>query len=263
MLTAPRPLRVAVLCSHRAPGLLHLLNRDPRRGAAYEIVCCVTSEETFTEQVAVERRGVPCLPHPIDAFTAQHGVKRTDRGARVEYDRGTVARLQTYRPDLVLLDGYLLLLTGPMLDAYGGRIVNLHHSDLGARDANGSVRYPGLRAVRDAILAGEPETRASAHLVTAKLDDGPLLLRSWAFPVPPVAAWALEHGAADVLKSAIWAHQEWMLREAWGPMLAAVLELATMSLGEAGRAIDPVRTGRWTLERRGGFVPDGIMAEAV
>lgn len=263
MLIDLRPLRVAVLCSYRAPGLLHLLNRDPRRGAAYEIVCCISSEETFTEQVAVERRGVPCLPHAIAAFTAERGVKRNDRAARVEYDRGTVERLQRYRPDLVLLDGYLLLLTGPMLDAYAGRIVNLHHGDLAARHPNGSVRYPGLRAVRDAILAGEAETRASAHVVTAKLDDGPLLLRSWAFPVPPVAAWALEHGAADVLKSAIWAHQEWMLREAWGPMLAGVLELATMSLAGPGSVLDPARAGRWTLERAGGFVPDGVMAETV
>lgn len=263
MLTDSRPLRVAVLCSHRAPGLLHLLNRDPRRGSAYEIVCCVTSEETFSEQAAVERRGIPCLPHPIAPFAAQRGVKRSDRTARVDYDRGTVARLQTYRPDLVLLDGYLLLLTGPMLDAYGGRIVNLHHSDLAARHPDGSVRYPGLRAVRDAIVAGEAETRASAHVVTAKLDDGPVLLRSWAFPVPPVAAWAREHGAQDVLNSAIWAHQEWMLRDAWGPMLSGVLELAVAALPEPGGAIDPVRAGRWTLERRGGFVPDGVMLEVV
>lgn len=261
MLTDSRPLRIAVLCSHRAPGLLHLLNRDPRRGVAYDIVCCVTSEEAFGEQAAVERRGVPCLPHPIASFAARRGVKRGDRAARVDYDRGMVERLQPYRPDLVLLDGYLLLLTGPMLDAYGGRIVNLHHSDLAARKADGSVRYPGLRAVRDAILAGEAETRASAHVVTATLDDGPLLLRSWAFPVPPVAAWACEHGAQDVLKSAIWAHQEWMLREAWGPMLAGVLELAAIGLSKPGGAIDPARAGRWTLERRGGFVPDGVMLE--
>jgi phosphoribosylglycinamide formyltransferase-1 len=263
MLTSTRPLRVAVLCSGRAPGLLHLLNRDPRRGTAYEVVCCVTSEETFTEQVDVERRGVACLPHPVTAFCASHGATRADRRVRAEYDRATVAILRSHAPDLVLLDGYLLLLTAPMLDAFGGRLINLHHSDLGLRNRDGSARYPGLRAVRDAILAGETETRASAHLVTATLDDGPVLLRSWAFSVPPIAAWARAHDALDVLKPTIWAHQEWMLREAWGPMMAAALELAEVGMEQPGSAIDPARAGRWSLASDGTFSPDGVLLEVM
>jgi phosphoribosylglycinamide formyltransferase-1 len=263
MLNDARPLRVAVLCSGRAPGLLYLLNRDPRRGAAYDLVCCVSSEDGFTEQAGVERRGVPIVVHSIARFCEERGVKRTDRRARVEYDRQTVEILGRFHPDLVLLDGYLLLLTAPMLDAYGGRIVNLHHSDLSLRNRDGSVRYPGLRAVRDAILAGERETRASAHLVTAALDDGPVLLRSWPFEVPPVAQWARAHGAADVLKPAIWAHQEWMLREAWGPMMAAVLELAAFGMSRPGQPIDHARAGRWALARDGSFTPDGVLLETV
>lgn len=263
MLNWTRPLRVAVLCSGRAPGLMHLLNRDPRRGSAYDVVCCVSSEETFTEQVKVERRGIPCVPHLVADFCASRGVKRTDRRVRAEYDMATIGILRGYSPDLVLLDGYLLLLTAPMLDEYGGRIINLHHSDLTLRHRDGSVRYPGLRAVRDAILAGETETRASAHLVTAALDDGPVLLRSWAFPVPPIAAWAREHDAADVLKPTIWAHQEWMLRDAWGPMMAAALELAEIGMEHPGTPIDPARAGRWALAPDGTFSPDGVLLEAV
>ena len=261
MLTFTRPLRVAVLCSGRAPGLLHLLNRDPRRGAAYDVVCCVTSEESFAEQLGVERRGVPIAVHSIARFCEQQGVTRTDRRVRAAYDHGTLEILERYHPDLVLLDGYLLLLTAPMLEAYDGRLINLHHSDLLLRNRDGSVRYPGLRAVRDAVLAGETETRASAHLVTAALDDGPVLLRSWPFAVPPVARWALDNGAADLLKSAIWAHQEWMLREAWGPMLAAVLELAAFGMTGPGGRIDHALAGRWALARDGSFTPDGVMLE--
>ena len=50
MLTTRRPLRAAVLCSRRAPGLVDLLERDRRRGEAYEIACVVTSEATFAEE---------------------------------------------------------------------------------------------------------------------------------------------------------------------------------------------------------------------
>ena len=263
MLNWTRPLRVAVLCSGRAPGLLHLLHHDRRRGSAYDVVCCVTSEETFSEQVKVERRGIRCVPHPLADFCAARGATRTDRRVRAEYDMATAAILRGDAPDLVLLDGYLLLLTAPMLDEYAGRIINLHHSDLMLRNRDGSPRYPGLRAVRDAVLAGETETRASAHLVTAALDSGPVLLRSWAFPVPPIAAWARAHEAHDVLKPTIWAHQEWMLREAWGPMMAAALEVAEGGMRLPGSAIDPARAGRWALAPDGSFAPDGVLLEAL
>jgi phosphoribosylglycinamide formyltransferase-1 len=263
MLTMTRPLRVAVLCSGRAPGLLYLLNRDSRRGVAYEVVCCVTSEESFAEQPGVECRGVKVLTHPVARFCEARGVKRTNRGVRAEYDRETVTLLEPFQPDLVLLDGYLLMLTGPMLDAYHGRLINLHHSDLSVRNRDGSARFPGLRAVRDAVLDGEPDTRVSAHLVTAALDGGPVLLRSWAFPVPPVVEWAREHGASDILKSVIWAHQEWMLRDGFGPMLAAVVELAAFGLSHPGGRIDHVLLGRWLLARDGSFAPDGVMVEVV
>ena len=149
----------------------------------------------------MERRGVPCVPHSMARFSREKRVSRRDLAARAEYDRETHALLQPYHPDLLLLDGYLLLVTEPLLDAYRGLIINVHHADLLRRTADGAVAYPGLRAVRDAFLAGETETRATAHLVTERLDDGPVLLRSWAFPVPPIVAWALERDAGDVLRA--------------------------------------------------------------
>lgn len=252
------PLRVAVLCSHRAPGLVQLLNTDPRRGPDYELVACLTSTETFGEEVKVERRGVPCLSHPVRAWCRRRGVGLRDLDARADYDAETARMLAPYRPDLVLLDGYLLLLTAPMLEAYPNRIVNVHHSDLLLREASGGPRYPGLRAVRDAVLAGEPHTRATAHLVTDALDAGPVLLRSWPFPVPPVARWARAHDAADVLKSAVWAHQEWMLRAAWAPMLTGAIELAALALQAAGRPLDVGLAGRWSLSESAALLPDGI-----
>ena len=63
------PLKVAVLCSHRAPGLVHLLNHDPRRGSEYEVVCCVTSSDTFAEEVRVERM-TKKSPRTFDARAA-------------------------------------------------------------------------------------------------------------------------------------------------------------------------------------------------
>jgi phosphoribosylglycinamide formyltransferase-1 len=219
------PLRIGVLCSGRAPGLMHLLTRAQGRGIGWEIVCCITSEEAFEGEAEVLAQRVPIVRHPARCFYATHapGTPLFDLDVREQYDRATVEILREYQVDLVLLAGYLLILTDPVLRAFPRRIINVHHSDLMQRDASGAVRYPGLRAVRDAILAGEPETRCSAHLVTADLDEGPLLCRSTPFPVPDVARWALAHGQHDLVRRVIWAHQEWMLRSAFGPLMAQAI----------------------------------------
>ncbi len=258
-MTIDRPLRVAVLCSGRAPGLMPVLHGDPRRGTEYDIVCCVTSHDSFDEQVRAERRGVPCIPHSIRAFAALRGTRLSDVVARQEYDRQTVDLLAPFDPDVVLLDGYLLVLTRALLSRFDGRVINVHHSDLESRRPDGGVKYPGLRAVRDALFAGESETRATAHIVTERLDDGPVMLRSWAFPAPPVARWALERGARDVLTAAAWAHQEWMLRAAWGPMIARAIELARAGYAGRQRPLNLARMGRWTLSEDGELTADGRM----
>lgn len=240
-MTLRAPLRVAVLCSRRAPGLVHVLGRDRNRGSLYDIVCVLTSDSTFAEEVRVERRGIPTLAHPIQPFYELMGRPVSDLDVRRRYDERTVRKLAPYKPDVVVLSSYLYLLTGPMLDAFPERIVNIHHADLLARRPDGRPRYPGLRAVRDAILAGETETRASAHLVDAEPDHGRLLLRSWAFPVPEVARWAALRQASDVLRAVAFAQTEWMLRSAWGPMMARSIEM--MARGDASEPIELMEDG--------------------
>jgi folate-dependent phosphoribosylglycinamide formyltransferase PurN len=235
------PLRVAVLCSHRAPGLVHVLTRDRNRGRLYDIVCCLTSEAGFAEEVRVERRDIPILSHPIRTFYTSAGRPLEDLGARREYDARTVRKLAPYRPDVVLLSSYLYVLTQPMLDAFPQRIVNIHHADLLARRPDGGPRYPGLRAVQDAMLAGEPETRATAHLVTREPDGGPVLLRSWPFPVPEAARWAVTRQASDVLRALAFAQTEWMLRSVWGPMIVRSLEM--MARGVTAEPLELVEDG--------------------
>lgn len=217
MLTRSAPLKVAVLCSRRAPGLTWLLNRDENRGRLYDIVCCLSSEETFAEEVRVERRGIPCIPHPIRAFCRVRGRSIRDAEARIAYDEATRARLAPFHPDVLILSSYLYILGEPMLREYPGRMFNVHYSDLAIRTDTGEPRYPGLRSVRDAMAAGEREIRASLHIVTEKLDAGPVLLRSWPFPVPT---------RVDDLAGSAFAQQQWMFRAAAGPLLARGLALA-------------------------------------
>ncbi len=248
------PLKVAVLCSRRAPGLIDLLERD--RGRSYEIVCCVASEPTFAERVELEARGVPVRVHSIRDFCAARGTSVfRDMRARAEYDAATAELLAPYDTDLVLLDGYVYLVTAPLLQAYAARIVNLHFSDLTLRLPDGRPRFPGIRAVRDALTAGESETRATIHLVNAEADAGAPIVRSWPVPVSPMVGEARAWNATDMLKAYAFAHQEWMLRGVAGPLLAAALRLI------ATRAVDltdlaskpPAAVVPWEADQRGGI----------
>lgn len=220
MLSGPSRLRVALLCSRGAPGLAHLL-ADPARGRSYDLVACLTAEDAFAQHGALQAHGIPCLRHPIRGFYRWQGAPLGDMGLRRDFDAGTLRLLEPCAPDLLVLSSYLYVLTEPVLAAFPGRIVNVHHADM----APGARAYPGLRAVRDAILAGETETRATAHVVTPQLDAGPLLLRSWPFPVAPLASQALAWGALDVVKTYATAHEQWMLRASFGPLLAGSIAL--------------------------------------
>jgi phosphoribosylglycinamide formyltransferase-1 len=258
MLSRSSSFRVALLCSRHAPGLPALLE-DPGRGARYELVACVCSEnELPPEAQPVEQTGVPVLTHPIRDFHRGMHAPLADRSVRALYDRTMVELLADLRPDLVLLDGYRYVVTAPMLEAFPDRILNVHHSDLTQRDDRGRPRYPGLRAVHAAVLCGERETRATAHFVTPELDDGPLLLRSPAFPVAPMmrdpAAWRL-----DVFQAYASAHARWMLRAAFGPLLVRSVELLSRGRVQVvgGTAWIDGAPGPLDLTRDGELAPPG------
>jgi folate-dependent phosphoribosylglycinamide formyltransferase PurN len=251
-----RPLRVAVLCSRRAPGLLHLLS--PGHAVPFEIVCVVSSERDFSEAASLSADRPAFHTHDIKAFYADRSSRVTrDFVTRRAFDRATADTLQAHAPDLVLLDGYLYLLTKPMLDAYRDRILNLHFADLTIRLADHRPAYPGIRAVRDAIADGQVETSATVHLVNGEPDGGAPLVRSWTFPVSPLVARARTWQAPDMLKAYAYAHQEWMIREVSGPLLEATLTLVATGRVDldAAAAVEPHAVAPWIVDERGRFTP--------
>jgi phosphoribosylglycinamide formyltransferase 1 len=206
MLIDFRTPRVAVLCSKRAPGLDYVL-RHPDCGPMYEVACVVTTDN------APGVDNVPVIHHSPRAFDV-----------RADFDALTVGILRELDVDVVVLLGYLYVLTAPMLEAFPGRILNVHDADLTLVGSDGRRRYRGLHSTRDAILAGERETRSTLHVVTAEVDEGPIVALSEPFPVAPLAQDALALGALDMIRAYAYAHREWMMRRAWGAMVVAELE---------------------------------------
>ena len=95
---------------------------------------------------------------------------------REERDLVMATWLEEHGVELVVLAGYMHLLTAPFLDRFPERIVNVHPSLLPA--------FPGMRAIDEAVAAGVETTGVTVHLVDEGLDSGPVL-RQEKVPVEP------------------------------------------------------------------------------
>jgi len=237
---------VAVLASHRAPGLADLLAAAREPGSAFEVVVLVASHPDCRELEAAREAGIPVRVHDVAAFCAAREARVADLWVRPAYDRATAALLEPFRPDLLVLCGYLLVATAPLLERWPDRIVNVHDSDLRLSDGDGAPRYPGLRATRAAVAAGESETRTTVHLVTSELDAGPPILVSAAYPISGMLREPRVRSAPDVVSAYAYAQRGWMMETCWGPLLVRTAELFA-------RGAVRVRDGRVAVD--GGLGP--------
>lgn len=89
--------------------------------------------------------------------------------SREAFDQKLATVIDGYRPDLVVLAGFMRILTPGFVQHYAGRLLNTHPSLL--------PKFPGMDTHARAIAAGEAEHGASVHFVTEELDGGPVVAR--------------------------------------------------------------------------------------
>ena len=89
---------------------------------------------------------------------------------REAYDSELVHCLNQYQPDLLVLAGFMRILTPLFTEAFVGKLINIHPSLL--------PKYPGLHTHRRALDAGDSHHGATVHFVTAELDGGPPILQA-------------------------------------------------------------------------------------
>lgn len=226
LVSAEKPIRVAVLTSISASRLQYLLEDDPNRGEKYQIVAGFANDEDNETMDRFEAHDIPAKERDIHAFYEDRDAEFDDMSVRREFDRETMAFLDKYDPDLIVLSGYLHIISEPMIEEYSPRMINIHHADLTLRDDSGGPKYPGLTSVRDAVMAGESRTHETTHVMTKDVDSGPLLVRSPPFETNvALIEYAREHDDEDILKAYAFAHREWMIRAIGGPTLAKTIEL--------------------------------------
>jgi len=149
---ADRP-RVALLASRQGHCLGDLLVRFHLGEIPGEVVLVASNHDANAELVA--RFGLPF-----------HSVPVTD-GDRDAQAHALGALLTEYRPDVVVLARYMLVLPAGIVDPWRERMINIHHSFLPS--------FAGARPYAQAHERGVKVIGATAHYVTAELDDGPII----------------------------------------------------------------------------------------
>lgn len=93
-----------------------------------------------------------------------------DFAERETYDVQLQALIETYQPDLIVLAGFMRILTQPITQHFAGRMLNIHPSLL--------PKYKGINTHQRALDAGDLEHGVSVHFVTEELDGGPVILQA-------------------------------------------------------------------------------------
>lgn len=158
------------------------------RGSNMQAIVRAASQEQWPCRIAA------IVSNRADAeglkFAAEHGIPTAvvvSKGApsREAFDAALQAEIDRFTPDLVVLAGFMRILTPGFVEHYAGRLLNIHPSLLPS--------FVGLATHRQALDAGVKVHGATVHFVTAELDHGPIVAQA----VVPVLPADDEHALAD------------------------------------------------------------------
>ena len=161
------------------PAMKNIVILISGRGSNMEAVVRTAQAESWPARIAAVISNKPDAGGL--AFAQSRGiptavVSNKEFATRAEFDARLQEVIDTFQPDLVVLAGFMRILTAPFVEHYAGRMLNIHPSLL--------PLFPGLHTHQQALDAGMSEHGATVHFVTAELDHGPSVLQA-KIPVLP------------------------------------------------------------------------------
>jgi len=157
--SAIRKIRLVVLISGRGSNLQAILDQAVSGELPVEVAAVVSNRPGVHGLERARQAGVPALELDHKNFAD-----------RPEFEAALIETIDHRHPDLVVLAGFMRVLTAGFTEHYRGRLLNIHPSLL--------PKFRGLHTHERAIAAGETEHGASIHFVTAELDGGPVIVQA-------------------------------------------------------------------------------------
>jgi phosphoribosylglycinamide formyltransferase 1 len=174
------PLRIAVLASGRGSNLQAIIDGIEAQQVDAHLVAVISNKQDAVALERARKHGVPDIFVDPKPFAG-----RSD--GRDAYDRALLEVLEKRDVGLVLLAGYMKIVTGVLVNAFANRMMNIHPSLLPS--------FPGLDVQRKAIEWGCKLAGCTVHFVTEGVDEGPIILQA-AVPV-------LDRDTPDILAARI------------------------------------------------------------
>jgi len=135
------------------------------------------------EAVISNKDGVKGLQRAKDANINTHVVDHKKYEQREIFDAELIRQIDNYEPDLIVLAGFMRILTSDFVRRYEGKMLNIHPSLL--------PKYPGLHTHQRALDAGDKDHGVTVHFVTAELDSGPNIVQAKVSTLPQDTAETL------------------------------------------------------------------------
>lgn len=151
--------RIAVLASGAGSNLQALIDAIAEGRLDAAIVAVFSDRPGCLALERAREAGIPAIPVAAKAYPS-----------RAAFDAAFFGLIDAARPDLIVCAGYMRIIAAAEIEARPDRMINLHPSLLPA--------FKGLHTHRQALEAGAVEHGASVHVVTADLDDGPVLAQA-------------------------------------------------------------------------------------
>ncbi len=159
------PLNIAILASGSGSNAQAIIDKAAA-GVLDVNVCCIICNRPGAGVIQrAARAGIACVVLDHKAYPD-----------RESYDSAVVQQLQEHGAELVVLAGYMRLLSPLFLDAFSGRIINIHPALLPS--------FPGVHGGADALEYGVRISGCTVHFVEEKMDGGPVIIQA-AVPVNP------------------------------------------------------------------------------
>jgi phosphoribosylglycinamide formyltransferase-1 len=156
-------VRVGVLASGNGSNLQSLIDRSEEGSLPAEISCVISNNASAFALERARRHGIPAIHMDHRLFSG-----------RETYDRAVVESLREYGVELVVLAGFMRIITPELIDAFPNAIMNIHPALLPS--------FPGLHAQRQALDHGVKIAGCTVHFVDAGTDTGPIICQA-AVPV--------------------------------------------------------------------------------
>lgn len=159
MADEPTQPKILVLASGNGTNLQALIDASRERDFPGQIIAVGCNQP---KALALAR----AAQANIETFVVDH----TKFGSREEFDAALMAHILRHNPDIIVLAGFMRILTTDFVRAFRGKLVNVHPSLL--------PRYTGLNTHQRALDAGDQTHGVSIHFVTEELDGGPVIAQA-------------------------------------------------------------------------------------